>query len=356
MSDIAAEVVSGSPAGDIQSDSVESFSFEDAHQKALAMWEGGTQSPQATEQPTEPAEAVADAGAADATNVDNASGAQLAQLNDNDLVEVTVDGEQVTMPWKDAKGGVMRQAHYTRSMQQLRQEQQQFESGRAQAVEAAQQRDALVELLRSEELMQQFLQKQYPHLARQGQALEQAQQATDPNDIATVGQLQELQAQHQAHTQALLQEFRKELGNELERSTYELETRQETAKLANSVNATIADIFKSHPEIEALIPNADQNLRFEVLQLAPKTAAETLDAFKQVAAGWVEKISAHQAAQKKQEVISKNKLVKNNIQGPGGTQVTPQPTNFKKVNRMTGKTEVDWSALHSVAMGVLDKK
>lgn len=349
MSDIANEspVVTES----IATDPVSAFSFENAHAKALEMWEG-TPSAEPTEQPVAAQEPVAEP----ATNVDDASAQQLAQLADDQLVEVTVDGEKVTMPWKDARAGVMRQAHYTKNMQALRQEQSQFEAQRQAFTEAQQQRDALASLIQSEDLLKQFLQKQYPHLLQHAQAIEQAQQQVDPNDIATVGQLQELAQLQQQNTQQFMEAFKQELQKELVTATQELETRAATAKLAESINATVNDIFTEHAYLKEIVPDAEQVLRYQVAQLNPRTAEETLQAFKDVAAGWVENFERQVASRNKASVIQQHKLKTNNIQPPGGTQVQPQPTSFQKTNPFTGKNEVDWTALNRVAMGVLEGK
>ena len=95
------------------------------------------------------------------------------------------------------------------------------------------------------------------------------------------------------------------------------------------------------------------NRKNEVLQLQPKSAAETLDAFKQVAAGWVENFKATVAEANKSSVVQKHKLTSNNIQPPGGAPPQPAPVSYKKVNPMTGKTEVDWKSLREVGLSML---
>jgi hypothetical protein len=351
MADISAEVVgSNQPVESVSSEAPVSYSFDDAHAKALAMFEGTPEG----EQPVEPAPVAEPAE--EATNVDNASAAQLAKLDDNQLVEVTVDGEVVQMPWKDARGGVMRQAKFTKEMQNLRSQQQEFETSRAQLLQAQQEREQLVNLLKSEDMMKEFLQKAYPNLVQQAQAAAAQATGVDPDDIATVGQLQQLQQAAAQNVQQMMEQFQQQLGEQLETVTQTIEDRQVTAKLSNDINATISEIFHTHPELSTVIPNADQMLRYEVLRLAPSTPEETIQAFKQVAEGWVENLNKTVEKRTKQSVIQKQKLVGNNIQPPGGASVQPQPTSFKKVNPMTGKTEVDWKALNSVAMGLLDKK
>jgi hypothetical protein len=352
LADIA--VVSGGGADVPQPDPVESFSFDNIHEKAMAYGSDTPAADAAPEQVTPPAvEApVADVPASPegSTNIDNASGAQLAQLKDDDLIEVTVDGQPVQMAWKDAKGGFQRQAHYTKSMQQLRQEQQAFESERAALTQAQQEREALVSLLKSEDLLKQFIAKQYPSLVQQAQNIQAAAAQTDPNDIATVGQIQEAQANLTRQIQEAQQQFLQTAAAREEALTRTIEDRQATAKLSAEINTVVKSLFSEHPYIEKLIPNADQLLRYEVLQMGTQTPDQTIEAFKTVFGGWVENVKAVTTEQNKSTVLAKQKLVQNNIQPPGGAPPQPSPVSFKKVNKMTGKTEVDWDAIRATAL------
>jgi hypothetical protein len=353
LADIA--VISGGGADAPQSDPVSSFSFEGVHEKAMAY---GEETPAAAEpvaeqlDATPAAEPVADpsAAGAESTNIDNASNAQLAKLSDDSLVEITVDGQTVQMPWKDAKGGFQRQAHYTKSMQTLRQEQQAFESERQALQQAREEHGVLVNLLKSPEMLQQFIARQYPQLAQQAAVIQQAAQNVDPGDIATVGQIQEAQAQLIAQQQQMQEQFMQELAAREETLTRTIEDRQATAKLSAEINTTIKGLFNEHPYIGKLIPNADQLLRYEVLQMKPGTHEEAVDAFKTVFGGWVENFKSTVSEQNKSTVLAKQKLVKNNIQPPGGAPPQQPPTDFKKVNKMTGKTEVDWDRIRSAAL------
>lgn len=338
----------------IQTDPVSSFSFSGLHEQAMAY---NSDTPvdapvAAAEQVTAPETPVVTEPVAEASNIDNAPAAQLAQLSDDQMVEITVDGQPVQMAWKDAKGGFQRQAHYTKSMQQLRQEQTQFAEERATLQQAAQDREVLRQLLTSPELLQQYL-AQNPSLVQQQTALAQAAANVDPDDIATVGQIQAAQQELLRQQQAMQEQFVNELAQREEALTQRIEDRQVTAKLSTDINTTIKGLFSEHPYVEKLIPNADQLLRYEVLQLKPSNPGETLEAFKQVFSGWVENFKTVMAENNKQAVVAKHKLTSNNIQPPGGTPPQPAPVSYKKVNPMTGKTEVDWKALRAVSMDML---
>jgi hypothetical protein len=364
--EITSEVVGQSqPGGEAtQVDPVKSFSFAGLHEKALAMMNGeGTPAAPAAEQatsvtPSEPAEQLASQPPVEeATNVDGASGAQLAQLKDTDLVEVTQDGKLVQMPWSQAKGGVMRQAHFTKSMQQLAHERRQFDSERASLDTLRSEHTALVGLLKNKELLKQFLTQQHPDLVAQAQAVDAAAaQSIDPNDIATVGQVEQVAKAYAENVQQMVSRLEKQLEDKEAVITQRIEDKQATARLATDINSTVKALADEHPYITKVVPNWEEVLRYNVAQMNPQTPAEAIDAFKNVFGGWVENFKATVAETTKQVVVAKQKLVQNNIQPPGGGQVQPQPTSFQKVNPMTGKTEVDWAALRETAMGMLGNK
>lgn len=344
-------VSAGSGGGEDSSanESVGSFSFDSVHEQALSKFEGND-TPPSGEQVGTPDASVADAPVGDAPNVDNASAAQMAKLSDDELVSVTVDGQEVTMPWGEAKGGVMRQAKFTKEMQSLRQQQQQFETERTTLAQAHEERNVLIGLLKNEDLMKQFLAKQYPHLVQQAQEIAQQQQV-DPNDIATVGQVEQVARAYAENVNSLVNQLKNELNQQVATVTQTIEDRAATAKLSESINGTIADIFKEHSYLQEVIPNADQVLRYEVLKLQPSTPEETLAAFKQVANGWVEQFNKAVNAQTKTQVINKQKLVANNIQPPGGAPIQPQPTSYR-----TKDGKVDWDKLRESALNMMNSK
>ncbi len=354
MSEIAAEVVgSNTPGVDSQSSGADTFSFAALHEQAMNYKPEGT--PDAQEQVTGDEGITASAGTEEqAQNVDNASTAQLASLKDTDLVEVTVDGQPVQMPWSEARGGVMRQAKFTKEMQTLAQQREAFQREAGDVSTLRQEREAMVELLKNPNMLRQFVQQKYPDIFQAAnQAVEQAANALDPDDIATVGQIEQVKQQAAAAIQGLVEQVKETLARQEEIVTQRIEDRHATAKLSSDVNSTISELFKAHPHVEKVVPNANELLRYEVLKLKPQTPEETLEAFKTVFGGWVENIKSVTTDTNKQTVINKQKLVTNGIQPPGGAGVQPQVTDFKKTNSMTGKVELDWNKIHEAAMASL---
>jgi hypothetical protein len=353
MSEIAAEVIGGSPAGDSQPDPVSAFSFGgDLHKQAMEF------QPEAdTQEPAQPVveQVVAPQGdvPAEPKNVDTASASQLAKLKDTDLVEVTVDGQPVQMPWGQAKGGVMRQAHYTKEMQSLRAEQSAFQSEQQQIASLRKEHEAFVTLLRDPNLLREFVGQKYPSLMAQQQAVAAAAAQVDPDDIVTVGQIQATQAQLEQRIADVADAMEQTFAEREANIARNIETKHATLKLANEVNSTIKSLFDEHPHMAKLIPDAEQVLRYNVSKMKPKTEQEAIEAFKTVFGGWVEKYNDAVTETTKTKTIAKQKMLATNIQPPGGAGVQPQPTNFKKVDKITGKESLDWDKLHEAALAAL---
>jgi hypothetical protein len=363
MSEIAAEIVgtpNQAPAGSAQPSPVDSFNFAGVHEAAMAFGSEGNDTPapggqeqviQPLVQPKQP-QAVAEP-----KNVDGASAAQLATLKDTDLVEVTVDGQPIQLPWAEARGGVMRQAKFTKEMQGLASQRQAFERERGQITQLHTEHEALSALVNSPAILKQFIEKQYPDLfsAAAGQPSQAAlaEVGIDPGDIATVGQLAELQRNAEARLQQIAEEMSTGLAKREQAIAESIETRHATLQLSNDINSTIKTIFTENAFLERVIPNASEMLRYEVSKLNPRTPAETLDAFRQVAAGWVEQFNETVKDTTKAQVVTKQKLVTNNIQPPGGAGVQPQPSTFMKTGN-TGKQEVDWKRINAMASAMLE--
>lgn len=314
----------------------------------------GTPDAEASSEQPGGAEVISPLQTEEAQNVDSASAATLASLKDTDLVEVTVDGQPVQMPWAEAKGGVMRQAKFTKEMTNLARERDTFRQEAGDVTQLRNERNALVSVVDDPNLLRKFVEQRYPDFFKQvNQAVEQVATNLDPDDIATVGQIEAVKREAAQAIQGLVNQVQETLRQQEEVVTRRIEDRHATQKLSGEVNSTIQELFKSHPDVAKVIPNAEDMLRYQVLQLKPQTAEETLEAFKTVFGGWVENVKSVITDTNKQSVIAKQKLVKNGIQPPGGSGVQPQVESFKTVNKFSGKTEVDWTKLREASLEYL---
>lgn len=354
---ITAEIVGhGQPGGDTQPSAVDNFSFSSLREQAMEAFGGDTpaETPEATPQAVQTEQVVTQTQSApkseEPTNVEQATPTQLANLKDDDLVEVTVDGEPVQLAWKDAKGGVMRQAKFTKEMTALRREQEQFKANQAQIARIQQEHAALRTVLQDKNLLRQVLEKSHPDLLARQQEVAAAQTQVDPDDIATVGQLRQMQQDYEQRVQAVMREAQIQLNQARQSLKTEIEDDAATAKLSTDINSTIKQLFTENPFIEDINPDAEQLLRWKVSQMNPQTAEETIEAFKTVVGGWVEKYNANLVKANKQQVLDKQKLVQNNIQPPGGASVQQAPIDTKSYVK-DGK--IDWKAVNAAARAAI---
>jgi hypothetical protein len=343
---ISSEIV-GQPSGD-NDPTASSFSFASLREGALKVLDGGTPAAdEAVVEQADPVEAVAEP-AAETTDLATATDKQIAALSDDSLVEVTIDGEKQTVTLGEARNGYQRQAKFTKEMTALRTEQQAFEATRATQATMLQERDAMVNILRDPALLRQLIEQAHPDLLA---AATGAVETPDVDDIATVGQVQAYMQSAQQKLEAMQEGITAQLQTQAREITQRIEDNHATAKLSAEINTTINSLFKEHPYIGKVIPNATDMLRWQVSQLNPKTAEEAVESFKTVFGGWVEDYKLAVAETNKTAVLTKQKLVKNNIQPPGGSAPQQQPASFKKSDGT-----IDWAALRSQAASIITDK
>jgi hypothetical protein len=269
------------------------------------------------------------AAAAVATNVEGATPAQLADLPDDTMVKVVVDGEDVVMPWKDARAGISRNAKFTKNMQQLAQERKEFDADKAANTALREERASLEGFLKNKEAVLAYVQRAFG-VDPPAQA---APVAGNPDEIATVGSLASSAAKQSAEFEARLAQTVQTVEQRINAATQELVHKEQTAKHAGKIDSTLAELFTTNPVLN-VIPNAMDLIRYEVYKMAPKTEAEALDAFRQVAGGMVEGLGKHFSAQTKLAKVAdaKAKLESKSIEPAGGTTPSLAPASYKNAD------------------------
>lgn len=268
-------------------------------------------------------------------------------LSDDQLVTIQVDGEEKTLPWKEARGQISGGLKFTKNMQQLAAEKKEFESNKQHLATLEADRERLVGFLNNGEMVMQFVAAKFPHLlqgpAQSGQ--EQPQSGYDPNEIATVGQargIAEIQARQFAQ---VLDETKQELQKEIARSGSKIEFERERQGHVVAIDSTLQSIFAQHPVLNS-IPDVEDIIRFNVAKMAPTTQAEAVAAFRTVSQGIVDQLQKHYQADKKIQVVSaaKAKLESKTIEPAVGVPPSIPPTNFKNKDG-----QVDWKLVMNMA-------
>lgn len=355
----------GNASAEQAGDSVSTFSFDKIHETALKYEGDGDTHAETPEQADVPADAESTVTTedqptqteqAEVTDVSTASEKKLAQLGDDDLVEIEVDGVKETMPWKEAKGFTMRQSKFTKSMQDIARQRKEIEGQQANVRSLSEEREALVTLLRDENLLKQFIAKRYPTLLQAQAQVEEAARSTDPGDIATVENIESARREFAETINGLVDTLKTELERRDTALAERIQDAQVVVKLQGEIRTTIDSLFEAHPYINEVIPEAEQLLRFQVSKLDPRTPKDTIEAFKTVFGGWVENYKKSVVATSKKQVIEKHKLETNSPKPTkGAATVQPQPQSYLTKNK-SGKMDVDWAALNKTAMEMINRK
>lgn len=293
-------------------------------------------------------QALADAPAADVA----AAVAKLpADLTDDTLVKVTVDGVETILPWGEARGKISGGLKFTKNMQDLAKQRTEFAAEQVTLAKLRTERANLELFLNNEEAVTGFVKQKFPHLftAQPAQAGAAAEPGFNPDEIATVGQARTLAEQSAAGIAKQIGDVKKFVADSIAESNAKIAYAQDVAKHALSIDTTLADIFSKNPVLNS-IPNADQLIRYQVSLTNPTTEAEAIEAFKTVSSGVVEEIGKHFKASQKIEVVAaaKAKLASHSIEPAGGASPQLKPTTFKDASG-----QVDWKKVTQAARDML---
>lgn len=297
-----------------------------------------------TETPVEAPAAKQD----EVVKTDEATPKELSVLTDDALVSVPVDGEDQVMTWKEAKAGFSRTAKFTKSMQALAKDREAVEASQRETDTLRNERAGLENFLRNPNAILNYVVREFGPNALQvltGQP-QQAQPARNPDEIVTAGEAQQIAALERQAVEAQIQNVVKGVEQRIAEATQSIEAKQQQAQHAVAISSTLHDIFTTNPVLKS-IPNAEDLIRYEVAQMRPKTEAEALEAFKNVAQGIVEDVGKHFKAQQKITKVAevKAKLESKSIEPPGGSAPQLQPTNYKNADG-----SVNWNSVRDMAL------
>lgn len=223
---------------------------------------------------------------------------------------------------RDLHGSGLRQADYTKKTQELAQHRQIVEQAAERLQLQMQQFEAVQRLQSNPELAKQFLQQQ--------------QQAADPNRPVTAADLQQFQQQLVQQQQALQQGAQAYVENRLQ-----------VANMAESINATLNEVYKETPALKQL-PELEDVMRYRVAQLNPQSLEEAQQAFKNVAKDLASSLGISAVNRQQQQQQASQQLAATGTQPPGGAAVGQQKPNFYN----KGKRDIDWKALAGAATQV----
>jgi hypothetical protein len=264
----------------------------------------------------------------------------------DDGIEVEFEPGKVQKLTKDEiKQGMLRQADYTRKTQELATARKQAEDILQRGQQFEQEREQLRQVLSDPRALM--------YLAQQQLAQAQGPQF-DPDAPATMATIQQLAQYNQQQLQQQLALVEQNAGNAAaqarQEAVDEIVARQETAKHSDVINAKLTTIYESNPVLQS-VPEIEDVIRYRVSQMQPQTIDEALKAFEKVSGEVAAAMGEKFNNARKEQVLTKQKLVQGGIEPPGGAAVPANaPTSFRDP-----KTNViDWSKLSGAAAAYID--
>lgn len=309
------KVESPAPANDQPQTQSQSVELQQRHQ---------VDTPQTVESPEQPVEPIA--------------------LADDAMVRVKIDGKEQVVKYSDFKNSLSREAVFTQRQQGLAQQRRQLEDY------FAQQQAQIIEQARAVQLAQEQL-KQYNPLQELLQRQQQPQ-PKNPNEIATLGEIQQaiqhIGQQVQQARQADQQQLAQQLQQERAQLMQELEIKRDQEYFTNELSKIMdTDDGKLLSDVS---PQAEAIIRYQTLQLGPENTKQAIEFMKEFTREWAQKVKGRVQTSTVQQEVKKAKVVMEPSTGtPAQTIIQQKPSFMKKDG-----SGIDYTALTQRALSVLD--
>lgn len=293
--------------------------------------------PQATEQPVAP----------------QLTDAQAAQINDHAVYSVPQpDGTTASMTGLELRQSIMRHKAFTQKTQELAEQRRQLEPVATENTQLRNQLTGLQADLRNPQAVAQYVLQtfgpqffqQFGGQAPQGyqpQGQPQPQPGYNPEDIATLGQVQQFTAQAVEHALRSQPQPQVDVAAIEQRVREQVLGQVQQVQQQQAINAALPKILEQNPAIAA-VPFWQETLRFNVLQKYPqaRTAREAVQAFAAEARLLDAHVRQNWNTVNKQTLVQQQALVENNTLPPGGTPVLAQSQGPRTYVDANGKA--DW--------------
>lgn len=267
-------------------------------------------------------------------------------FGDDTVVKVKIDGVEKDVPLKELKNGYSRESVFTQRMQTLGQQRQELENY------FAQQQAQIVEQQRALQLAQQELQRQNP--LAQLQELVQRQNAPkprNPDEIATLGEIQQAQQALAQHIQQMRQQdqqaFQQALARMQQESQAEFAIRQDQAKFTSALREVLGS--EDGQLLSEISPQAESIIRFQTFQQGPQDVDEAIKVMKEYVDGWAGQVKGRLQAQQKAAQVSQAKTVMEPAAGSTAPTILQQKPQIMKKGG-----GVDYEALYRRAVNLLE--
>lgn len=261
-------------------------------------------------------------------------------------VRIKVNGEEKVVTAKEYAEILQRTDVFTQKQQALAKQRNEVEQYITQKEQEFLQREQQLAAYA------QMLAQQGDPVQRLAQALQpqQEQKPFNPNEIATIGEVQQaILALAQQHQQELAR-VKAETQQELAAREHAQREAQMLAQDQKRVSDTLSEFFQS-TDGQLLLqvnPRAEAVIRVSALQMGPQNTEEAIENVKIVAKGMVENVRGVIAKSQQTQAVSAAKTV---MEPPSGTPPTLSQAPPKSALKKDGS--IDWNLLRQRAMDTM---
>lgn len=290
--------------------------------------------------PTDSAPAPSVAAESDTPPPASPAETKILDLPEDAQVRIKVDGQEQVVPVREYKDGIQREAAFTKRMQQLADQRREAESVMAQRA---------AELERQAQMLayaeQQLRMRQQPAPTPAPVA------KPDPNEIATLGEVQQSLASFQAQLaqqQAVReQQFFAQLQQAGQQLREEQAVQADASRYTAALNATLDQ--EDFRMLRDAIPYAEESIRFQVAQLNPETIDEAIQFTDQVVKEWADKLRTSSTDYLKRQEVAKARA---KMAPPAGSPPPPSRPVTRQAFKKNG--QIDWDVLRERSLSYLE--
>jgi hypothetical protein len=261
-----------------------------------------------------------------------------ADLADDTLITLTVQGKEVQKTLKQLKAEGMMQEDYSRKTARLAERERQIENESRQKhqeieryTKALEERASQLQtLLKNPRLLMQEAMRQGVIPPAGG-----TRRTPAPDDIVTYADMQRMGA---SDRESLVAEARRAAQEEATQVRAEIEEARFTNELVTSTDRTLKSILDENPILQD-VPYIDQAIKREASKANPRDIESTIEALVEAGKTIAERYNKKFKSDQKEAAIRSQKLKNQGIEPPGGAAPAPAKKTYGKGRK------VDWSAL-----------
>lgn len=272
------------------------------------------------------------------------------ELTDDDLIPITVDGKVEHVRWGDYKGGVMRQADYTRKTTRVAERERQLDEA---ATTLQTRENKLIEIFSDKTKLDALARKLYGVGLGEAAAAPVPEPPKEPSadELVTHADVKKTREEVLSEAQKAAQKVVADELRRVEAEKAELAQQRFLSDLESVVEKTLDVILEEHKAALGDVPHVDLVIRKMAAEAKPKDFEETKQALLDAGKKLAEQFAQRSREQKKQEAVRREAANLTKGIESGGT---PPGRERKSYDKDDGST--DWNALDADVLNFIQSK